>query len=183
MHLKILLATIAISGCAAKSSAPVAIANTPAANRIQVCVIDPVVPGGMMTVSAIHPAGTADTLVLQANGRVPIEKITAGSKVWRSGTLQLTTGSGRVRFAPSGKPRVFVPGKITLLGMIGSVTVFANPADAGPIRPQIEALAARGKNLEQALQSTPALRRQMSKVRTLYMPTSLVNCEFQTFKR
>jgi hypothetical protein len=120
---------------------------------------------------------------LQADGRVPIEKITAGSKVWRSGTVQLTTGTGRVRFAPSGKPRVFAPGKITLLGMIGSVTVFANPADAGPMRPQIEALAARGKNLEQALQSTPALRRQMSKVRTLYMPTSLVNCEFQTFKR
>src|SRR5690349_10269357 len=106
MHLRILLATIAISGCAAKqSSAPVAVPNTPAANRIQVCVVDPVVPGGMMTVSAIHPEGTADTLVLQADGRVPIANLTAGSKVWRSGTLQLTTSTGRVRFAPSGKPR------------------------------------------------------------------------------
>ena len=184
MRSMLLLATMAICGCAAKSSAPVAVpANTPVENRVQVCVVDPIVPGGMMTVSGVHMEGTRDTTVLQADGRVPVAQITAAAKVWRSGTMQLNTSAGRVRYAPSGQPRVFEPGKITLLGSIGSVPVFASPADAGPMRAEIEALAASGSVLVAALQKSAALRRQMNKVRTIYLPTSLVNCVFQTFKR
>jgi hypothetical protein len=181
MRLTILFAMIAMSGCAAKSSAPVAVA--PVETRMQVCVVDPVAPGGMMTVSGIHVQGTRDTTVLQAEGRVPLSQITAGSKVWRSGPLSLTTTAGRTRFNPTGQPKVFEPGKITLLGLVGSVPVFANPADAAPMRAEIEALAAGGQDLEQSLRKNAALRRQMSRVRTLYVPTSLVNCVFQQFRR
>jgi hypothetical protein len=178
------MATIALTGCAAKSSAPAAAPATAAVeNRVQVCMVDPDVPGGMMTLSGIHVEGTSDTLVLQAEGRVPVRQMSAASKVWRSGTLQFTTSAGRVRFGPSGQPRAFEPGKITLLGMIGSVAVFANAADAGPMRAEIEALAASKKDLPAALQSSATLRRQMNRVRTIYVPTSLVNCVFQTFKR
>jgi hypothetical protein len=183
MRFDILLATIAISGCAAKSSAPVAVTPTPVENRVQVCVVDPIVPGGMMMVSGVHVEGTRDTTVLQADGRVPVAQITAAAKVWRSGTLQMTTSAGRVRFAPNGQPRVFEPGKITLLGSIGSVPVFTSPADAAPMRAQVEALAASGSDLVAALQKNAGLRTQMNKVRTIYVPTSLVNCVFQTFKR
>lgn len=180
----LILVVVATSGCAAKGTpASVSTSGTGAEKRVQVCVVDPIAPGGMMTLSAMHVEGTRDTTVLQANGRVPVARTLTGAKVWRSGPLLLTTGSGRTRFSPSGKPRAVEPGKITLLGMVGSVPIFAGPADAGPMRAEVEALAASGSDLEKSLRARVSLRRQMSKVRTLYMPTSLVNCVFQTFKR
>ena len=176
-------ATIAISGCAAKSSAPVANATAPVENRIELCVIDTIAPGGMMTLSAIHVQETNDTLVLQAEGRVPIAEVVAGPKVWTKGSIQLSSTAGRLRFNPSGQPRTFAPDKITLLGVLSGLPVFANPADAAGMRPEIEALAASGVDLEQALRRRTTLRRGMARIRTLYVPTSLVNCTFQTLSR
>ena len=46
-----------------------------------------------------------------------------------------------------------------------------------------EALAAQGHDLVRALQKSSGLRRQMNRVRTIYLPTSLVNCVFQQFRR
>jgi hypothetical protein len=181
MRIPILIAAFAICGCAAKSSAPVA--NAADERRFQLCIVDTIAPGGMMTVSAIHVLSTNDTMLLQSKGRVPVAKAVAGPKVWKGGPVQLTTSSGRVRFNPTGRPRKFAPAKITLLGMVGNLPVFANPAEAAPMRPEIEALAAGGRDLEQTLKSRPAIRRRMDRVRTLYVPTSLSNCTFQTLAR
>ena len=172
-----------MSGCAAKSSAPVAANNAANEARVQVCVVDTIAPGGMMTISAIHNTVTNDTLVLEASGRVAIEQVVAGPKVWTAGPIQLRTTVGAVRFNPAGSPKAFAPGKITLLGVLNGLPVFANPGDASPIRPEIEALAATGVDLDQALEKRLALRRRMDRIRTLYVPTSLVNCTFQTFTR
>lgn len=136
-----------------------------------------------MMVSAIRDAVTKDTALMQPEGRVPIARVVAGPRVWTKGPVQLTTTAGQVSYQPSGKPRAFAPGKITLLGMVRNVPVFAAPRDAGPLRPEVEALAAEGSDLEKSLQKRLRLRRQMSTVRTLYVPTSLVNCTFQTLTR
>jgi hypothetical protein len=181
MRLTILIAAFAMCGCAAKSSAPAA--NAADERRFQLCIVDPIAPGGMMTVSAIHVRSTNDTMLLQAKGRVRVAQAVAGPKVWKSGPLQLTAASGRLRFNPSGRPRAFAPGKISLLGVVGDLPVFANPADAAPMRPEIEALAASGSDLEQTLKKRPALRRRLDRVRTLYVPTNLSNCTFQTLTR
>ena len=181
MRIPILIAALVIPGCAAKSSAPVAVGA--AEHRVQVCLVDTLVPGGMMTVSAIHVVATNDTLVLQANGRVPIQQVAAGPQTWRGGPIQLLTASGRVRFNASGQPRVFAPGKIVLLGVLNGLPVFGNPGDVGAMRAELEALAASGVDLDQALEKRLSLRRQMNRVRTIYLPTSLVNCTFQTLTR
>lgn len=170
------------SGCAANSGAPVG-ANAGPEKRIQACIVDTIAPGGMMTVSAIHLTSSNDTMLLQKNGRVPISEAVAGPRVWTKGPVQLTSASGRVNFAPSGKPKAFAPGKIVLLGMHDKVPIFGNPADVGGMRPEVEALAAKGVSLEQALKTRVALRRSMDRVRTLYVPTSLSNCTFQTLTR
>lgn len=173
---------IALAGCAARSSAPVATIGSSGA-PVQVCIVDTIAPGGMMTVSAIRDTLTNDTTVLQSSGRMPIAKVVAGPSVWNKQPLQLTTSAGKVRYAASGKTRVFEPGKIMLLGMVKNTPVFAGPKEVAPMRPEIEALAATGSDLEQALQKRPALRRRMNAIRTVYVPTSLVNCTFQTLTR
>lgn len=180
--MRALILAVILSGCAARSSAPV---NTTVSNetRVQVCVIDTIAPGGMMTLSAIHNVATNDTLVLQADGRVDIDSVVAGPKVWTRGPIQLRTTAGNVRFNPSGTPKAFAPGKITLLGILNGLPVFANPGDASSMRAEIEALAATGVDLDQALAKRAGLRRSMNRIRTLYVPTSLVNCTFQTLTR
>lgn len=171
-----------MTGCAARSSAPVATTGS-AGTKVQVCIVDTIAPGGMMTVSAIRTDATKDTVLLQSSGYKPIEKVVAGPKVWQRGPVQLTTAAGKVSYVASGKPRPFAPGKITLLGMVKNLPVYADPRVAAPMRPEIEALAATGADLEKAFQKRPALRKRMNAVRTLYVPTSLVNCTFQTLTR
>lgn len=185
MRWTIIAAVLFSSGCAANSSAPVAANNNAKGpeKRIQACIVDTIAPGGMMTVSAIHVLTSNDTMLLQANGRVPISKAVAGPRTWTNGPVQLTTTAGRVSYSPSGKPRTYAPGKIVLLGVHEKVPIFGNPVDVGAMRPEVEALAAKGVSLDKALKTRVALRRRMDKVRTLYVPTSLSNCMFQTLTR
>ena len=176
---------LCVSGCAAKGGAPVgagAHAKGPE-RRIQACIVDTIAPGGMMTVSAIHVLSSNDTMLLQANGRVPIAKAVAGPRVWTKGAVQLSSNAGRVSYAPTGKPKVFAPGKIVLLGVHERVPIFGNPKEVAAMRPEVEALAAKGVALDQALKTRAALRRGLDNVRTLYVPTSLSNCTFQTLTR
>ena len=128
MKRTLIAAMLLTSGCAANSGAPVG-ANAGPEKRIQACIVDTIAPGGMMTVSAIHLTSSNDTMLLQKNGRVPISEAVAGPRVWTKGPVQLTSASGRVNFAPSGKPKAFAPGKIVLLGMHDKVPIFGNPAD------------------------------------------------------
>jgi len=184
----ILVLTVALGACASgqkTTTAPIG-----AESNIQVCVVDTIAPGGMMTVSAIHAQATHDTLILQREGRVKIHEAVAGPKVlsqaaWISARqpLQLTSANGRVRYAQAGKPKALAPGRIVLLGMMRGLPVFALPSEGGAMRAELESLAARGIDLEKSLQQRATLRRQLVRVRTLYVPTSLVGCVFQQFTR
>lgn len=182
----LLLAAMA-AACASSQSKP---RDGTAESNIQVCVVDTIAPGGMMSIGAIHVHATKDTVILQPEGRVPIARAVAGPKVLSQATwisakqpLQLTTANGRVRYNPSGRAKTYAPGKIALLGMLRGVPVFAVPTEGGPMRAEVESLAARGVDLEKALQQRASLRRQVVRVKTLYIPTSLVGCVFQPFTR
>lgn len=183
-----LAGTVAVAGCASTNQT----ARTPASkeSNIQVCVVDTIAPGGMMTIGAIRIHTTDDTVILQPEGRVPIARAVAGPKVLSQATwitakqpLQLTTARGRMRYVQSGRPKSYAPGKISLLAMMRGVPIFAVGSEGGPMRPELESLAARGIDLERALQQRATLRRQMDRVKTLYVPTSLVGCVFQPFTR
>ncbi|HEX6558983.1 MAG TPA: hypothetical protein VF021_05955 [Longimicrobiales bacterium] len=175
---------------AACASAPKSAGTPGAESNIQLCIVDTIAPGGMMTIGAIHVHATNDTVILQPEGRVPVAKAVAGPKVLSQATwitakqpLQLTTARGRIRFVRSGQPKTFAPGKIALLAMMRGVPVFALGREGGAMRPELESLAARSIDLERALQQRVSLRRQMDRVKTLYIPTSLVGCVFQPFTR
>jgi hypothetical protein len=180
---------IALAGCGRKETVMPS-ANAAGESRIQVCVIDPIVPGGMMTINATHVRATNDTLVMQSEGRVPIARVVRGPKVladakWITprAPLQLTAQSGRLTFAANAKPRVFAPGKIVLLGVMRGLPLYVLPAEGGAMRPEIEALAARGADLEKALQQSRTLRRQLDRVKTIYAPVALTGCAFQQFAK
>lgn len=177
-----------LAACAAKSPAPEPATAAPTENKLQLCVIDTIAPGGMMSIGAIHVIATNDTLILQQEGRIPIAKALAGPKVLREATwmgpkspILITRASGRAVYAQTGTPKVQQPGKVALLAMMRGVPIFAAPGEGGPMRAELEALAARGVDLENALRQRSSLRRQMDRVQTLYVPTSLVGCEFQAF--
>ncbi|MGQ0561028.1 MAG: hypothetical protein ACT443_04045, partial [Gemmatimonadota bacterium] len=185
----IAIATIALAACSAKQQ-PAPAALGAAESRIEVCVVDTIAPGGMMTLGAMRVHATGDTLVLQSEGRVPLRTIVQGPKVLSEATwitarapLQLRAASGRVRFAKSGEPRVMAPGSIVLLGIMRGLPLYALPAEGAALRPELEALAARGVDLEKALQQRLTLRRQLDRVRTLYLPTALAGCSFQGFTK
>ena len=180
-----LIVMAALAGCGPKQTvSPPASAS--AESKIQVCVIDPIVPGGMMTINATHVRTTGDTLVMQSEGRVPIARVVRGPKVlaeakWITprAPLQLNAASGRVTFALNPQRRVFAPGKIVLLGVMRGLPLYVLPAEGGAMRPELEALAARGVDLEKALQQSRTLRRQLDRVKTLYAPVALTGCAFQ----
>jgi hypothetical protein len=179
---------IALVGCGPKETVTPS-ANAAGESKIQVCVIDPIVPGGMMTIDATHIRATNDTLVLQKDGRVPIARVVRGPKVlgdakWITPRtpLQLTAASGRVTFRPNAR-RVYAPGKIVLLGVMRGMPLYVLPAEGGAMRPEIEALAARGMDLEKALQQSRTLRRQLDRVKSVYAPVALTGCAFQQFAK
>ena len=180
---------IALAGCGPKATVTPS-ASAAGESRIQVCVIDPIVPGGMMTINATHVRATGDTLVMQSEGRVPIERVVRGPKVLADAKwitprtpLQLNAASGRVTFAPNAQRRVYAPGKIVLLGVMRGLPLYVLPAEGGAMRPELEALAARGMDLEKALQNSRTLRRQLDRVKTLYAPVALTGCAFQQFAK
>ena len=155
---------------------------------IEVCIIDTIAPGGMMTIGALHVRATNDTVILQPEGRVPIARAVAGPRVLAEATwtdaktpIQLAGANGRVRFALSGSPRVQNPGKVALLAMMRGAPIFTVPSEGGRMRAELESFAARGMDLEKALQQRATLRRQLENVQALYIPTKLVGCEFQRF--
>jgi hypothetical protein len=178
----------ALAGCGPKQTvSPPAAAS--GESKIQVCVIDPVAPGGTMTINATHVRATNDTLVMQSEGRVPIERVVRGPKVlgdakWITPKtpLQLTAASGRLTFTPNSR-RVFAPGKVVLLGVMRGLPLYVLPAEGGAMRPELEASAARGADLEKALQQSRTLRRQLDRVKTIYAPVALTGCSFQQFSK
>jgi hypothetical protein len=187
----LLLATTLLAACAAnpKPAAPPA-ATVAAESNIQVCVIDTIAPGGMMTISAIAVPASHDTVVIQPEGRVSIGKLTAGPKVLAEATwitaknpLTLSAAGGRVVFKPAGTAKPFATGQVALLGMMRGVPVFAKPTEGGAMRAEVESLSARGIDLEKALAQRLSLRRQFDKINALYIPTALVGCSFQQFSR
>jgi hypothetical protein len=185
----LIVVSSALVACAPQQTAAPATAAS-AESKIEVCVIDPVVPGGMMTVAATHVHATGDTLVMQSEGRVPIARLVAGPKILTEATwitprtpLQLAAESGRVTFAMNTQPRIFAPGKIVLLGVMRGLPLYVLPAEGGAMRPEVEAMAARGVDLEKALQQSRTLRRQLDRVKTIYAPVSLTGCAFQQFSK
>lgn len=190
MRYHIAIATLLMGACAGSQNQEPGGALHGVESKIEVCVIDTVAPGGMMAIGAVRVHATNDTLVMQSVGRVPLREIVRGPRVlaeakWISPRtpLQLNTASGRVRFLRTGQPKVFAQGRLILLGMMRGVPIFALPAEAGAMRPEIEALAARGIDLETALSQRVSLRRQMSRVNALYIPVSLTGCTFQKFAK
>jgi hypothetical protein len=178
--------TALTASCAQHTAAPRAV--VPQSSAIQVCVVDTIVPGGMMTISAT--VAGADTTVLTEKGRVPIMASVAGPKTLQEATwinaktpLQLATSGGRVRFAPSGAAHTYAPGRVMLLGVMRGLPLFALGSEAAGMRPEVESLAAKGVDLEKALQQNARLRTQAARIRSLYVPTSLVGCELQPFSR
>jgi hypothetical protein len=186
---KRLVGILILAGCAsAKPEPQPVVVSTPVETSVKLCVVDTVAPGGMMVISAIQSG--ADTTVLQASGRVPIQQAVAGPKVIGDVTfvtakqpLSLGGASRRVRYAWTGSPRTFAPGSIGLLGMFRGLPLYALLNEGGPMRGEVESYAARGMDLEKALSSSARLRSQLSKVRFLYAPVSLVGCSFQTLGR
>ena len=183
-----LIPLLLLAACAPKQKPPEV--SSPVESNITVCVIDTLAPGGMMNVGAIYSRATNDTVVVQSSGRVKLSQIVGSPKTLSAATwitakqpLQLVAASGRVRFMPSGAAKTMAPGSIVLLGMMRGLPVFALPNEGGPMRPELESLAAKGVDLERALSQRLTLRRQLDKVRSLYIPVSLTGCQFQTFAR
>ena len=176
-----LFVMIAIGACAPKTptvEAPPAAAE----QNIQLCVVDTIAPGGMMTIGAIVVPATNDTLVLHSEGRIPVRELVAGPQVlcdakWLSVRQPLQLA--RLRFAPNGTARAFAPGALTLLGMYRGLPVFVKAGDERRMRPELEALAARGVDLEKALQQRSSLRRAAERLSTVYVPAALTGCVFQ----
>ena len=189
MRTTVLTLALALAACASQPK-PVTPTAVAAESNVDVCVIDTIAPGGMMSINAISVPATHDTVVIQPQGRVPIAQLTAGPAILSQATwitskkpLTISAAGGRVIFKPTGQPRTFEIGRIMLLAMMRGVPVFATPSEAAALRPELEALAARGIDLEKALATHATLRRQADKLNTLYMPTSLVGCMFQQFNR
>lgn len=183
---KLLPALLLLTGCASAKpeSQPIAASATPVETALKLCVVDTVAPGGMMVISAIQSG--ADTTILQASGRVAVRQAVAGPKTIGEVTfvtarkpLTLST----TRYAWTGVPKTFAPGTIGLLGMFRGLPLYALLAEGGPMRAEVESFAARGMDLEKALSSSARLRTQLSKVRFVYAPTSLVGCSFQALGR
>lgn len=172
-----LFMVVMLAGCAAKRSVPAVAPATSNEAALQLCAVDTIAPGGMMMINAIRTA--TDTVVVQANGRVPISQVVADAPPLREGSISLN----RIRYIKSGTPKSVAPGSITLLGSRGGLPLFALSSEGGPMRAEIEALAAQGKDLEKALAGSARLRSQLRKVRFLYVPNESVGCIFQKFAR
>ena len=177
-----------IAACASKAPPPPPAPT--AETKVEVCVVDPVAPGGLMTISAIHVHSSNDTVVVQSEGRVLLDSAVAGPRVLSEATwitartpLQFQTSAGRYNWVPAGAERVMLPGKVVLLGTVRGLPIYALPGEGGPMRAEVEALAAQGIDLDKALQQRASLRRQMARVKPLYVPTSIVGCKFQLFGR
>jgi hypothetical protein len=191
MQMLRIIPALLLTACAAQPKAATVTPVTAAAeSNIEVCVVDTIAPGGMMEISAIAVPANHDTVVIQPEGRVAIGQLTAGPKVlsqaaWISTKqpLTLSASGGRVVFRPSGSPRAFTSGQVALLGMMRGTPVFAKPAEGGAMRAEVEALAARGVDLEKALSQRASLRKQIDKINSLYIPSALVGCVFQQFNR
>lgn len=176
-----------LAGCAHKQQ-PAATA-VPAETHIQICVVDTIAPGGMMNIGAIVSTARGDTTVLQSEGRVPLRQLVAGPKVLSQATwinarqpLQLAAGT-RLRFAPTGAPRAYAAGTLGLLGVFRGLPIFVRAGEQGRMRAEVEALSARGIDLEKALQQRATLRRNAERLTNLYVPTALAGCVFQQLRK
>lgn len=139
-----------------------------------------------MSIGAIVVPG--DTVVMQSEGRVPVNQMLAGPKVlseakWIPANRPLDLGAGgRLRYGRNGAPKFYAPGSISLLGMFRGTPVFVDRKSL-KIRPQLEALSARGVDLEKALRQQSNLRREVERITELYIPTALAGCQFQPFRK
>lgn len=164
----------------------------PAEQAITVCVIDPMLEGGIGEVNAIYVPSTGDTLVIVNGQRVPIEQTarrfrTARDADWyiRGEPLTIAVNGERSEFVTYGGERVVMPRDLALLGTLNGVPVYADADEVQDIMEELEEArkARRDGDLEKILEEREDLREDFEDIEVLYIPTATTGCVFQPVRR
>lgn len=154
----------------------------PATERVTVCVVDPMAPGGLKTIEATHNLSTGDTTVMQNGDRVPLSQayanvptVTTADWYMQGRPLEIGTGTNRLRYVSFGGARVIEPSDLGFLGTVNGLPVYADRTTLGVV----EGLTP-GTDLSMAVDQRPMLRQALQeKVQVAYVPVSATGCVFQ----
>ncbi|HET9986622.1 MAG TPA: hypothetical protein VFQ38_23795 [Longimicrobiales bacterium] len=154
----------------------------PATERVMVCVVDPMAPGGLKMIEATRNLSTGDTTVMQNGERVPLSQAvtnvpTAATADWymQGRPLEIGTGTNRIRYVSFGGARVIEPTDLGFLGTVNGLPVYADRTTLGVV----EGLTP-GTDLSMAVDQRPMLRQALQqKVQVAYVPLSATGCVFQ----
>jgi hypothetical protein len=166
----------------------------PAAPReetLTICVIDPMAPGGIRQVQAIHIPAQGDTLVVVDGQRrafrttLPMVQVAAGADWYVAGRpLVVTTGLRTpTEFVTYGGSRLIDARDLVFLGTVRGMPVYADAADVTTFRTQLETAHGTSRDLEQILRTQTALRQPIADLGVLYVPLNVAGCVFQPLQR
>jgi hypothetical protein len=154
----------------------------PVTERINVCVVDPSVNGGLRSVDALRNRTTGDTTVV-SNGstvslsstlpRVPV----MSDAVWfESGRpLEIGTTADKIQYTATGGARVISAANLEFLGTVNGLPVYTDRSVIGPI----EGLNP-GTDLSTIVDERPAVRRAIEeRIPVVYVPLKPTGCVFQ----
>ncbi|HEY8485447.1 MAG TPA: hypothetical protein VIL13_12615 [Longimicrobiales bacterium] len=162
----------------------------PAEAVFSLCVIDTAAWGGIRVLPVAVRAGTADTLVVVGERRVPLDSIVRpvgvlAEAAWHAANrpLALQIGATRVEFDAYGPARLIEPAELAFVGTFRGLPVFAAAEDVRGVRGELEDAARAGADLDAVLARDAGLRERFQGVQVLYVPVRRTGCVFQPFVR
>ena len=169
---------------------PVKPPPAPAEAVFSLCVIDTAAWGGIRVLPVAVRAGTADTLVVVGERRVPLDSVVRPVGVltearWHAANqpLALQIGPTRVEFGAYGPARLIEPAELAFVGTFRGLPLFAAADDVRGVRGEMEDAARAGADLDAVLARNATLRERFQAVQVLYVPIRRTGCVFQPFVR